>query len=422
MKILQLSRFDSRFGAAIATRRLHEALLAAGEQCDFLVDQMRGNSARTHVAYTGFGKLMARARLRLDFFPLQFCRDKNYNNFSLNWVPSPIVRRIDDFAPNVVHMHWCLNDFVPTPILPRIGRPLIWTFHDMWAFTGGCHYTGGCDRYYTECGSCPVIASNTENDISRCLWRQKSEVYPRIRNTLQVICPSRWLADLARNAPLLDGVTVHALPNPIDAAIFNPAPKRAARQLLNLPPDGPLLLMGTASTNDRRKGFDLLDEALKRYAAKPDAQPLGLVTLGVKTEASAVASGKLKMWNLDFINDEKRLAALYNAVDVVALPSREENLSNMLAEALSCGTPCLAFDIGGNGDLISHQVNGYLVMPNDTADMAEGIRWILSHFTDERREAVSEMAHGQVSYETVVPKFQEIYQSAIDRWATVTPA
>jgi glycosyltransferase involved in cell wall biosynthesis len=422
MKILQLSRFDGKYGAAIAARRLHEALLSAGEQCDFLVDQKRSDFPRTHVAYTGVAKLMARARLRLDFLPLQFYPIQNYSEFSLNWVPSPLPRRIDDFGPDIVHLHWCLNDFAPTPTLARIGRPLIWTFHDMWAFTGGCHYSAGCDRYYTECGACPVLKSTNENDVSRRLWRQKSDIYPRIRNSLQVICPSRWLADLARNAPLLDGVPVHALPNPIDAKVFHPIPKKEARRLLNLPPDGPLLLMGAASTSDRRKGFDLLDEALQRYAAMPDAQPLGLVTLGAKIEASAVASGKLKMWNLDFIDDEAPLATLYNAIDLVALPSREENLSNTLAEALCCGVPCLAFDIGGNGDLISHQINGYLAQANDTTDMAEGIRWILTHFNDDRREAVSEMAHAQVSYETVVPKFLEIYRSALARWATVTPA
>ena len=414
MKILQLSTFDTRFGAAIAARRLHEALLASGEESDFLVSEKQGEFPRTQAAYSGVGKLLARARHRLDIFPLKFYPLRSYSDFSPNWVSSNLPDRIDRLRPEVVHLHWCLNDFVPTPILPRLGRPLIWTFHDMWAFTGGCHYSSGCDRYHVECGGCPVLKSTNTNDLSHWLWRQKKEAYRKVRKSLQIICPSTWMAGLARNAPLLEGIPVHVVPNPINTQSFKPAGKKENRRLFGLPEEGPLLLMGAPSNADRRKGFDLLNEALQHYAQQPNAQPLGLVMLGPKVDVVAAKSGRLTVWNIDFVHQEPRLAALYNAVDAVALPSREENLSNTLAEALCCGTPCLTFDIGGNADLISHQINGFMAPAGDTVGMAAGLTWILGNLGEEKRDSISKLARAKVSYESLAPTFLDIYSTALD--------
>ena len=413
MRILQLSSFDTRFGASIAARRLHEALLSGGEECDFLVNEKQGAFPRTTEAYSGLGKIMAKARRRLDYLPLKFYGHRSTSYFSPNWVSSGLPRRIAAFRPDVVHMHWCQPNFVPTVTLPRIGHPLVWTFHDMWAFTGGCHYSDGCARYLGECGACPILKSSRESDLSRWLWKQKRDVYRRLRKSLQIVCPSNWMAGLARNAPLLEGIPVHVVPNPISTRVFTPTDKIAARRLLGLPEEGHLLLMGTGSSYEPRKGFDLLDAALKQYAGEANTPALGLVMLGHKVDALSSKSGKLQIHHLDFVSEEERLAALYNAIDLVALPSREENLSNMLAEALCCGTPCLAFGIGGNGDLISHQGNGYLAKPLDTADMASGVSWILNNLGDDKRESISRAAQAKLSYEALVPTFLEIYRAGL---------
>jgi glycosyltransferase involved in cell wall biosynthesis len=224
------------------------------------------------------------------------------------------------------------------------------------------------------------------------------------------------MGDLARGAPLLQGVPVHVLPNPISAQTFQAIDKQTARRLLGLPEKGHLLLMGAASTGDRRKGFDLLDEALKCYIALPGAEPLGLVTFGTRDVAPAACHGKgLTKWSVGFLQDEVSLCALYNAVDIVALPSREENLSNILSEALCCGIPCLAFAIGGNGDLIRHQANGYLARPGDTADMAAGLAWILQNVGPEKRAAIATEAHARVSYEVLAPQFLKLYRDILQQ-------
>jgi glycosyltransferase involved in cell wall biosynthesis len=283
----------------------------------------------------------------------------------------------------------------------------------MWAFTGGCHYTDGCDRYLQECGRCPILQSKNSSDLSHWLWKQKSKAYRRLSQPLHVVCPSNWMAELARRAPPLKGVPVHVIPNPINTETFRPIDKKTARRLLGLPEKGHLLLMGAASTADRRKGFDLLMAALDDAAKQPGAEPLGLVTLGTRNREVAGHTRGLSTWNIGFLQDEVSLCALYNAVDAVALPSREENLSNTLAEALCCGIPCLAFAIGGNGDLIRHQVNGYLAKAGDTADLASGLAWILKNIGPERRAAIAESARAQLAYEVLVPEFLKIYRAAL---------
>lgn len=415
MRILQLSTFDGRFGASIAARRLHEALLASGQESDLLVSEVLSDSPRTHSPRSEFEKFTARIRHYVDKLPLKLYPQRSPFIFSPNWVPSQIARHITSFNSDVVHMHWCQSNFVPTSSLPQLGRTLIWTFHDMWAFTGGCHYTSGCERYRSQCGHCPALGSTTDHDLSRWLWQQKQSVYEQIRTSLQIICPSNWLAGIARNAPLLEGIPVHAVPNPINTHVFKPIDKITARRLLGLPDEGRLLLWGATSRGDYRKGFDLLDEALLRYATQPDALPLGIVTLGMRSSAVPANPRNLQAWNIGFLHDEVSLVALYNAVDVVALPSREENLSNTLAEALCCGTPCLAFQIGGNADLISHQKNGYLAQPGNTIDMATGLTWILNYLRDDQRASIAREAQDKLAAEKLMPIFLDIYRQSLAR-------
>jgi glycosyltransferase involved in cell wall biosynthesis len=412
MRILQLSTFDLRFGASIAARRLHEALLAQGGDCDLLVSEVQSDSPRAHAAYKGLGKVQAKARHYLDSLPLRLYARKP-GLFSANWLGSSIHHTVDQFTPDIVHMHWCQSSFVPTSALPHLNYPLVWTFHDMWAFTGGCHYSDGCDHYLKQCGRCPLLQSNNSNDLSHWLWKQKDRAYGRLPKSLHVVCPSNWMAEAARRAPLLKGVPVHVIANPISAQMFRPIDKKTARRLLGLPEKGQLLLMGAAAQGDLRKGFDLLQDALRQYAVLPGAEPLGLVTLGTRNNKSANPTKGLTNWNIGFLQDEVSLSALYNAVDAVALPSREENLSNMLSEALCCGIPCLAFAIGGNGDLIQHQANGYLAKPGDTADMARGLHWILQNFGTEQRARIAEDAHARVSYEALVPQFLKLYNTIL---------
>jgi glycosyltransferase involved in cell wall biosynthesis len=183
---------------------------------------------------------------------------------------------------------------------------------------------------------------------------------------------SQWLADCAANSTLFKNTRVVNLPNPIDGETFSPMDKHTARTLLHLPQDKKLVLFGAMSaTADPRKGFKELSQALTYLPAEYE-----LVVFG-SSQPKTAQGFKQRTHYLGQMHDNITLRLLYSAADVMIVPSLQENLSNAIMESLACGTPVVAFAIGGNSDMIDHHHNGYLAKPYEPQDLAAGIRWVL---------------------------------------------
>jgi len=174
--------------------------------------------------------------------------------------------------------------------------------------------------------------------------------------------------------------------------------------------DKKLVLFGAVSaTSDPRKGFKELSEALRKLKLRD----IELVVFGSSKPKDAPDFG-FNTHYLGHLHDDVSLVTLYNAVDVTVVPSLQENLSNTIMESLSCGTPVVAFNIGGNSDMIEHKINGYLAKPYDTDDLAKGIEWILS---SPNYNELCENARNKVLREfdskVVVKKYIELYDKII---------
>jgi glycosyltransferase involved in cell wall biosynthesis len=246
-----------------------------------------------------------------------------------------------------------------------------------------------------SCGDCPALGSHTENDLSRKIWNRKLNTYRKIPN-LTIIGLSRWMSDSAKNSSLLKNHRVVNLPNPIDTTVFKPIDRHISRELWNLPQDKKLILFGAmGATSDPRKGFKELSEALRSLSLTD----IEFVIFGSSEPKQSQDFG-FPVHYLGSLHDDVSLVALYSAVDVMIVPSLQENLSNAIMESLACGTPVVGFDIGGNSDMVEHKINGYLAQPLDTADLAYGIEWIL--------EAPDYNALCQNSREKVLKEFDSI--------------
>lgn len=368
-------------GAARAAQRLHQGLLHHGIDTSLLVQDQQLIDPTVISVFNQPDPKRHQIRLRLDGLPLTLYRRRQRpDRFSLQWLSDPVSPHIRELNPAVINLHWICHGFVPIEALARLNKPIVWTFHDMWAFTGGCYYDDACDRYKGSCGRCPQLGSRQEWDLSRWVWARKAKVWRSLRFT--VVTPSQWLADCARSSPLLQHCPIQVIPNGLDATVFRPSDRQAARQQLNLPLDRRLLLFGALnSTSNPRKGFQLLQPALKRLGQTEQAANWDLVILGATQPSQPVDLG-LKAHYLGTLTQDEALARVYTAADVFIAPSRQENLPNSVMEALACGTPCVAFDIGGMPDLIDHQQTGYLARPFAIDDLAQGIAWVLS---DARR-------------------------------------
>jgi glycosyltransferase involved in cell wall biosynthesis len=415
MKPLLVNSNDLRGGAARAAYRLHVGLRSIGVDSSMLVQVKDGEDASVVGPLTAFGRLAGRVRQALDLLPVYaYPAGRTRRTFYPGWLPDRSCVRVQEIAPDLVHLHWITGGFVNVKTLRKYRLPLVWTLHDMWPFTGGCHYDDGCGRYLSGCGSCPILGSNSSRDLSSRGFTRKVRAYRDL--PLTIVTPSRWLGERARRSPLLAGFPVSVIPNAIDTDCFRPIAKGAARDLLGLPEDRKLILFGAAHGADEpRKGFSHLQTALRLLVERAGASPYTAVIFGASTPERPPDLGMSSTY-AGSLDDDVSLAALYAAADVFVAPSTQENLSNTVMEALACGTPCVAFDIGGMPDMIEHRRNGYLARSFDAADLAEGMRWILED--DQRRQAFSSRARQKVLEEFAMPvvarRYLELYRRVLE--------
>ena len=394
MKALLLSTADIEGGAARATYRLHKGLQAHGVCSQLLVQSRASGDGSVMVARPRLGSLDAKLRLseRLDALPLSVYRSRSRSFYSLQWVPSQLTSSIAHVNPDIIHLHWVNKGFVSIEALATFKQPLVWTLHDMWAFTGGCHYTQECDRYTKACGACPQLNSQSDWDLSRWNWQRKQNAWKDLN--LTIVAPSHWMRTAAQASTLLKETRIEVIPNGLDTQIFQPLERQMARDRLKLPQDKHLVLFGAMnSTSDTRKGFHLLQPALQQLSTTTWRDSIELVVFGASPPKTKLDVGLTVHYLGDF-HDELSLATVYAAADVFVAPSMQDNLPNTVMEAMACGIPCVTFNIGGFPDLIAHQQNGYLAQAFAIDDLTRGMIWVLED--QQRWLALSQQARAKV--------------------------
>lgn len=368
MKVALLNTYETG-GAARACYRLLQGLASTSVDARMIV---RDSAHFPGIFSAGGGGFV---RALLDGLTLHRYPKRQPHNFSPAWIPGNAIRVTAPCSPDIVHLHWVVEGFVRIESLCSLKVPILWTMHDSWPFTGGCHLPGECSRYEQSCGSCPVLGSKGENDWSRHVWQRKRRAWKNL--PLTIVSPSRWLAERARASSLFAGRRIEVIPNGIDTDFYCPGDRLSARRELCLPLDRQLLLFGANhALSDSNKGFDLLQRALRALPEKY-RQTAELLVFGEDADRLMPECG-IPARNLGQIADERRLVQLYRAADMCLVPSRQENLPNMVIEAMACGIPCIAFAVGGLPELIEHEETGYLAHPCDIEDLAHGIESLLT--------------------------------------------
>ena len=374
MKVLMLNTFDEMAGAERAARRLLQGLRTAGVDVGLLVQFKSGQDKDVLCPGSPVSKTLRRLKIYLGTLPVRRYPNRPENNFSPALLPDRLPAKLARIAPDIVHLHWLGAGFCRIETLSKFNRPLVWTLHDSWPFTGGCHVPGACLKYRERCGACPVLGSRHERDLSRWTWHRKSRAWRDLN--LTVVAPSRWLADCAGASSLFRNVRVEVIPNGLDVETFHPREKAAARQRLGLPQEKKIILFGAVrALSDPNKGFHLLRPALQ-VLGKGSADRMALSFSAF--ESAGMPDLEMPAVSLGHIRDDDQLATAYAAADVFVVPSIQESFCQTAAEALSCGTPVVAFGATGLLDVVEHQYCGYLARPYDVDDLARGIAWVLA--------------------------------------------
>ncbi|MEM7230347.1 MAG: glycosyltransferase [Planctomycetota bacterium] len=363
MRVLLIHEHGGRIGsgAVVAMWRLHKGLQAKGVESTIacrkkLIDD---DSIVLLPDPTRLEGMLGRITWRLGL--------NDVHCLSSYQIPSmPAFRNAD-----IVNIHGWHTNFLSYRALPRLSRekPIVGTMHDMWCLTGHCAMSLGCDRWRTGCGQCPQldIFPPVARDATAWTWKMKKAAFERSEN-LTMVSPSRWLADLTGQS-MLGHLPLHQIDNCVDTEIYHPIDKATARRELGLPVDGPVLMFCSVDLKSTLKGGDLLIESLKRL---PESlrNELTLLLVGHRGHHIADAT-QIPTVELGFVNEDERKALAYSAADVLLMPSRYETQGLVVIEAMSCGTPAVAFDTGGLPEVIRQGPAGFIAPYEDVDAMAE---------------------------------------------------
>lgn len=419
MNILLLNTSDRIGGAAVACVRLLHALRHSNRSAQLLVQEqltdIEGIASTTHSSMKRLFNQYRFIRERLRFSLQESSRDVRFA-FSLADTGEDISHRQEVLNTDLLHVHWINRGFLSLRSLERLmamKKPIVWTLHDMWLFTGGCHYAGECTRFETGCHHCPFIKHPGQHDLSAKIFQKKIRLFSVTdKKRMTFAACSQWLAEKARNSRLLSGCNIISIPNPIDETVYVPQEKNDARKRLGLPLDKKLVLFGAGNIFDKRKGLNYLIHAFQILQRKHPAlsEQIAIVLFG-KSKQAPNTLFSLPIHDVGVLTDEQRIVSLYNACDLFVLPSTEDNLPNTVMESLACGTPVVAFRTGGIPEMIEHLQNGFLAEYRNAESLEEGIVTML--FSDDNagiRQRARAKVERDYTPKSIAEKYYSVYE------------
>ena len=421
---MQIDHFNTLLsgGAAIAAKRIHAGLVAAGVTSTLWHAQQdserRGDGIKTAPwfqpkslrrsglqALLQTGARQAVGRIRREYFRLGWRRRRG------GFIPARNPRQTpyfpDTFSGDIVHLHW-IGKFIDYESffssLPHT-IPVVWTLHDMNPLTGGCSHAEDCTGFMQACGNCPILARSSPQDWSFHELAIKRRAIESRR--VHLVAPSCWMAEQAQRSAITKGFPVDVIRNPIDLTTFEPIDRAEAKRRLKIPVDAPCLLYVSHSLKSKAKGIDEYLGALSRLRDIP-----GLTGLMFGRGNLNVSRVGVPIRSLGYLSDPEQQRLAYSAADVFVMPSHAETISQTIVEAFACNTPTVAFDVGGIPDLVHDGETGFLARFRDVDGLASKIRWLLDHPVERDRMAANgrKMIEEEYSSERSIRHYQALYE------------
>lgn len=431
MKVVHVAASDLDGGANRAAYRIHQSLGISREGLE-VASSMRVISKRSDDPTVVGGPCHIENRLFRYAQPRLLVHHRysmpfgtaNHVHHSFGWPDSGMGEELNQSQHDLFHLHWVghLHGYETISIkeIGRLNKPVVWTLHDQWAFCGAEHYTApppAQDKRYIE-GYLRGNRSRDERgrDRNRATWLMKKKYW---RRPMQIICPSQWMADCAKQSWIMRTWPIRVIPYPIDLTFWSPQGADEARRILGLPLGKPIVLFGAVGgLGDSRKGGDLLQsglQQLKSMAAGTGLDKTELAIFGQSEPTIGIDFGFRAHYFGNIDNDHK-LRLLYSAADVFVLPSRQDNLPNTGLEAHACGTAVVGFRTGGLVDIVDHQQTGALAEPFDPTSLAMAIQSVIEN--PDRCKMLGEAARAKAeqlwSPEIVAAQYKQIYGQLLE--------
>lgn len=393
MKILFINKYDITGGAGIAAFRLHSGLEKYhSTENKFLVGIKRSN--HTFVIETRKAGLQNFIERGINYLQNRFGYQYYYFPFS----SKTIIEYAQKFKPDIISLHNAHGGYLNLSLLPVLSHisPIVWTLHDMWAFTANAAHTHG-DNSWERMKS----GKNEKNyfpqigiDRGTELLSRKQKIYGRTNIT--IVTPSKWLYNLANKSPLFASKKIMYIPNGIDTKIFKPVNNKAMKKKINIPPDSKAIIFVAENIikSEYKGGNDLLE--IMKYLDENITEKIYLILIGKIKKEEIDSYKNLVIIPTGYIYEETTMAEYLSAADLLVYPTKADNLPSILMEAAACGTPSITFNIGGCSEIILEDYNGYLIPPFDLKKFSSKVlevlndTLLLSRFSSNARKLVEE--------------------------------
>ncbi|MFO7736571.1 MAG: glycosyltransferase [bacterium] len=368
MKVLSINTADTVGGAAsVASEIMDGVEKNYGVETLFIVSEKYSDKNNV---FSSRGKM-------LWFAEKSFSRIASLVGLQYLKVPfssENILKKAEDFRPDIIHIHNFHGGYADYGLLGNLSdiAPIVWTFHDMFPFTGHCAYSFDCEKWKTGCGKCPGISipPSLKFDTTSFLWRYKKKVLQSLN--FKIIVPSKWLYDCVKDS-FLSEKDMQLIYNGIDTVSFAGCEKNKARKKLSLPEDKKILLFNAnGGLKNPFKGGEYIYGVYEHF--KKDENLLFINVGGEKKECNC------ENWmDYGFVSDRQKMFELYSASDVFVFPTLAETFGLVVVEAMLCGLPAVAFKTGGVVELVEHMKTGYLAEHRNLSDLIKGVDTVLNN-------------------------------------------
>ena len=409
MKLININYSDFSGGSAIACSRLHEAFLKNNID-SWLAVCFTNNKVKNSLSFVNkknkIEYLIKKNSTRLF---LKYFEKKTNIDFSLSFFDNPLFKEIQLKNFDIINLHWIGNETLSLKQIRKIDKPLVWTLTDMWPFLGAEHIslsTYKNNDYWNN----ETILKKTNFDIKSMNLIRKIKNYS---DQIQPVAISKWLANRASESLIFKKKSIEVIPCTLNFDIWKPIDNQKLKQNLFEKNKKIILFSSSAGTNDYKKGFKYLVNALKKFKNLEDFH---LVILG-KLFKNDIKDLKITYTEIPTLlfNNIDQLIKIYSSVDLLLMPSILEAFGQVAVEAASCNVPTVAFKNTGLEEILDHKINGYLAEFKDEEDLFNGIHWCLEDKNlIELKKNCRQNAINKFSNKIVVNKYRDLYKKILE--------
>jgi glycosyltransferase involved in cell wall biosynthesis len=399
-KVLHLN-FSDNGGAAIAVLRIHDALKRHNYKSKILVAEKINNSNDVFCNQNIFDKFIWKQKKKISRNLKFVFKTKNKNTHTISFINSNILSQINKYDPDIINIHWIGNEFISLKQISKINKPIVWTLHDMWLYSGAEHYTTD-KRFIHGYNKDNRNSDESGFDINRWVWNKKKKY---LNKNMKIISTSSWQYQNAKKSYLLKNLDIYKVPLPIDTDAWKPIDQKNSRNDLSWINDKIYFLFGFSDHS--RKNIKGLDIALNLFDKFNKANDNNCI-LNIFGKIDKKYIDKENINILGEINNPSELRKIYSASNLLLNPSRLESFGQVALEALACGLPILVNKGTGTNDLILSDEMGYILENEISSNFNSLLEWFNKNCLNNNQDLLHQKIKEYFSYDVIAKSYIKV--------------